>query len=283
MNSRRTINVVSLQPALHYLAPETNFNILRDALERVLADAPADFVVLPESFAGTSAEIDGGRAAEPAIQLLRESARSYKVNLIGGSIEQTDEDGKIRNTCCVFDRQGNQVSQYHKRKLFDRERQTRTPGQSAGIFEIDDLRIGLAICADLWFPELAREMVGKIDVLFVPIKSYVPSKRRIRYARRLWRNLALIRAMENVWPVVVSDWAEGTYEAKASCHPASRMQTHYTCGASCIVNPAHVPDIDRIQTTLDQGQPGVIREAFDLDEIAKFRRYRHEVGLLPED
>ena len=45
----------------------------------------------------------------------------------------------------------------------------------------------------------------------MPAKTAVPSDNHVEYARTLWHNLALIRAMENGLPVVVSDWAGGRH------------------------------------------------------------------------
>jgi len=277
----RTLRIAAVQPALRWLQPMPNMHLLRQTLERFASRQTVDIVVLPEAFNGQPAEHDDGAAAEQTRQFLRTLARTCHVNVIGGSIEYRHEDGRIRNTCFVVDREGREIGQYAKRKLFARETDTRTPGDQAGVFEIAGFRVGVLICADLWFCELARELAGRVDVLCVPAKTTVPSDRYIEYARVLWLNLALTRAVENALPVVVSDWAQARHEGELVVTDRRMQQVHYTAGASSIVDPARRPDVDKIQQALPAGRAGVIVSQIDLDAVAKFRAYRANVGLLP--
>lgn len=201
--------VAALQPALRSQQPMPNMLALRQAVQ----DLPAsvDAVVLPESWQGLPLEQAAGAThASDAVQFLQNLARNRGVWIIGGTIDRISGEG-ARRSCLVVDRTGQIAGEYHKRILFGREQECCTPGTSAGVFDIEGVRVGILICADLWHPELARELCGRADLLCVPCKTTVPTDEHVVYARELWHALALSRAFENGIPVVVSDWASGRH------------------------------------------------------------------------
>ncbi|MHB1236789.1 MAG: nitrilase-related carbon-nitrogen hydrolase, partial [Gallionella sp.] len=92
------------------------------------ADQGARLVVLPEFFPIMGMkDMDKVAVREQpglgAIQtFLSETARHYKIWLVGGSIPlAADAPGKVRNTCLVFDERGEQVARYDKIHLFNLE------------------------------------------------------------------------------------------------------------------------------------------------------------------
>jgi predicted amidohydrolase len=105
----------------------------------------------------------------------------------------------------------------------------------------------------------------------------------VPYARKLWWNLALTRAMENGLPVVVSDWAAGRHEAVSTVEQQKVRAVHYTSGAACIVDPGKRPDIDATQSTITAGHKGILEATIDLEAVAAYRRHRQQVGLLPPE
>ncbi len=280
--SARTFTVTTFQPALRWLAPMPNMHLIRQEVERIANGARTDLVVLPEAFLGMPAELDPNNEHVPqARQFIGTLARAIGTHLVGGTLEHREADGKIYNSAFVIDPEGNEIGRYDKRKLFSLEAETRTPGTSETIVDINGVRVALLICADLWHPELARVYMDRADVLVVPAKSSVPSDRHIDYARRMWTNLALTRGMENGLPVIVSDWAEARHSSPITQASMPIPQTHFTCGAANVVDPSHRPHADKIQSTLIQGRPGHLTVTIDLDALAKFRDYRRSVGLLP--
>jgi len=161
------------------------------------------------------------------------------------------------------------VGWYDKRILFGLEQEHCRAGDSEGIFRLDGINIGVLICADAWWPELPRSYKDSSEILFIPARTGVPSDRYVKYARAMWHNLALTRAMENGLVVVVSDWAESHYGMRC------------TAGAACIADPSARPDLSRLHRTLPDGKAGWLAARIDLAALQEYRRYRRAMGLLP--
>ena len=150
-------------------------------LEKIKDEKP-DFVILPEMFCcpyqtqnfPVYAEEEGG----PVWQQLSEYANQYGIYLIGGSMPEKDTEGKVYNTSYVFDRQGKQIGKHRKVHLFDidvkggqtfKESDTLTAGDHDTVFDTEFGKMGVMLCFDIRFPELARMMVNDgAKAIFVP-------------------------------------------------------------------------------------------------------------------
>lgn len=145
---------------------------LRHARELIdeAAKNGADICVLPEMFCceyRNSSFIENQEpAGGPAWQMLSAASGENSVWLIGGSVPEA-EGGRLYNTSFVFDRSGNQDARCRKSHLFDiavhggqhfKESDTFTPGDEICSFDTEFGRLGLCICFDMRFPELARIM-----------------------------------------------------------------------------------------------------------------------------
>ncbi|XP_027081517.1 omega-amidase, chloroplastic isoform X2 [Coffea arabica] len=155
------------------VTPDKERNILhaRTAIEEA-AEKGAKLVVLPEiwngpysndSFPVYAEDIGAGFDKSPSTAMLSEAARLLKVTIIGGSIAERDGD-KLYNTCCVFDTDGNLIAKHRKIHLFDidipgkisfKESKTLTAGESPTVVDTEVGRIGIGICYDIRFQELA--------------------------------------------------------------------------------------------------------------------------------
>ncbi|XP_059490752.1 omega-amidase NIT2 [Neocloeon triangulifer] len=132
----------------------------------------ADVVVLPECFNspyGTkhfepnAEEVPSG----PSCIALSDCAKAKQVHLIGGSIpERLTENGiaKLYNTSTVWSPEGNLIAKHQKTHLFDidipgkitfKESETLSPGKGLTTFNIAAWKVGLGICYDLRFNEMA--------------------------------------------------------------------------------------------------------------------------------
>ena len=139
----------------------------------------ADMVCLPEMFCcpyetknfPKYAEADGGMVWKKCADLAREDG----VYLVAGSVPELAMESdmgcmpttRIYNTSYVFDREGKQIAKHRKMHLFDinvpggqcfRESDTLTAGDEVTVFDTEFGKMGLCICYDVRFPELARLM-----------------------------------------------------------------------------------------------------------------------------
>ncbi|CAN6645357.1 omega-amidase Nit3p [Trichomonascus vanleenenianus] len=130
----------------------------------------AKLVVLPECFNSPYAVTAFPQYAEPipageTTKFLSELAKSTSTFLIGGSIPEKGEDGKYYNTNISFDPKGELIAKHRKVHLFDidvpgkirfKESEILTGGDKATVFNVDGFgTVGLGICYDIRFPELA--------------------------------------------------------------------------------------------------------------------------------
>ena len=95
-------------------------------------------------------------------------AKSLNVWLIPGSHYETSGD-LIYNTASVINNLGEVVTRYRKLFPFLPYETDIASGQDFVVFDVPQGRIGVAICYDLWFPEVARSLVCKgAEVLIYP-------------------------------------------------------------------------------------------------------------------
>jgi len=208
----QTLRIAALQPKLRHQQPMPNMFDLRKTIENL--PQALDIVILPETWTGIPPTQWNDSLTEKALQFLQNLGRTSQINVVGGTIVQQDKDGKRHIVTPIVDRQGNLVGQYAKQTLFGQEQDVFTPGNRTNIFDLGGIRVGVLVCADLWRGELAQNLRGQIDILCVTAKTSTPSDEHVLYARQLWHSLALTRAMENGFPVVVSDWASGRHTPK---------------------------------------------------------------------
>jgi predicted amidohydrolase len=139
------------------------------------AAAGARLVVLPELASSGYCLRDAAEAraaAEPVpgptTRAWQEAADAFGVVVVGGLCE-VDEDDRIRNTAVVVDA-GGVRGRYRKLHLWGRESSLFVAGdERPPVVETALGRIGLGICYDLWFPELARDLAARgAELLAVP-------------------------------------------------------------------------------------------------------------------
>ncbi len=178
----------------------------------VVSDYRGDFVVFPELFTLQLLSIQNKplgpaeaigeltRFTAPLKELFHELALRYNINIIGGSHPTKTEDNKILNICYVFLRDGS-IHEQVKIHPTPSERYwwNIQGGNKVQIIQTDCGPIGILICYDSEFPELARYLVDQgAKILFVPFctderQSYM----RVRYCCQA-------RAVENQCYVVMS-------------------------------------------------------------------------------
>ena len=157
-----------------------NINTACKKLREAAANG-TDIAVLPEMFccpyqndcfrAYGEAENSSAQAALSAL------AAELGMYVVGGSLPEL-ADGNVYNTSYVYGRQGELLAKHRKAHLFDidvaggqrfRESDTLSPGNAVTTFETEFGTMGLCICFDLRFEELARCMsLRGAKVIIVP-------------------------------------------------------------------------------------------------------------------
>jgi len=160
-----------------------------------------DVICLSELFLSWGKNFNGGSVEINEIKEFQDFAQKYKVNLVLGSVAlKNNVENKSTNTCFVINRDGKIVERYDKKYMYKVYREDfkvdetddTIPGNELGIVELDGIKIGIAICFDIRFPEYFRELI-KQDVQII----FLPSHFRSNTGEKAWNILPEARAIEN--------------------------------------------------------------------------------------
>jgi len=100
----------------------------------------------------------------------------------------------------VIDPTGKEIGRQQKVHLFRREKEVAVPGRGYSVFDVEGVKIGIAICHDLVYPEVARILALKgVEVIFVPARIDVRGLAP-------WELYVRARALENRVPVVSANF-----------------------------------------------------------------------------
>jgi deaminated glutathione amidase len=183
------------------------------------ADRGARVVVLPENFAFMGLrDADKLQVAEaaghgPIQDAIAQLAARLGLWIVAGTLPLATRGGaRVAAACLVFDAAGRAVARYDKIHLFDvdipsrdesyRESTTVAPGSATRVLDTPAGRLGLAVCYDMRFPELFREMSAQDAQWFV-----VPSAFTVPTGRAHWETLLRARAIENLaFVVAAAQW-----------------------------------------------------------------------------
>ena len=169
----------SVRVACRKLAPEVgdvaaNRRLTCEAIREAIA-AGARLVVLPElSTSGyvfespAEARACAEPASGPSLRGWAEEAARGDAVVVGGFCE-LGEDGRLYNSAAVVDATG-VLGVYRKIHLWDREKLFFEPGHAvAPVLATRVGRIGVAVCYDLFFPELVRGLaLGGAELIALP-------------------------------------------------------------------------------------------------------------------
>jgi predicted amidohydrolase/predicted N-acetyltransferase YhbS len=207
-----SVRVATVQFQMRRIAAIDEFEEQVEYWVDVAADYAADFVCFPELFTLELLSIPE-KKLEPAqaieriadyteryVAFMEKLAVSYNINIVGGSHPTRMDNGDIRNIAYVFLRDG---SVHTQDKLHPTPSERRwwniKGGHGANVIVTDCGPIGVMICYDSEFPELARHLTNQgALLLFVPFctderRGYL----RVRYCCHA-------RAVENQCYVVTS-------------------------------------------------------------------------------
>lgn len=142
----------------------------------------SNFIVLPEMFNcpySNDKFIEYAEEENLSITLdsISKLAKKHETYILAGSIPEK-EDSKIYNTSYLFGKTGEIITKHRKMHLFDidvkdgiyfKESDTLTPGNQFSVADTAFGKVGIGICYDVRFPQLAQINVSKgAKVLFYP-------------------------------------------------------------------------------------------------------------------
>lgn len=228
--------------------------------------AGANLVVLPENFAimgmkeSDKVAIREPDGKGPIQDFLAEQAYKNNVWLVGGTVPLVaNAPNKVRAACLVYDNRGKRVARYDKTHLFDVrivdtgeqyvESETIEAGENVVVVDTPFAKLGIAVCYDLRFPELFRNMLEhQVEVIVLPSAFTAIT------GSAHWEILVRARAIENLCYVVAAD--QGGYHVNG----------RESYGDSMIVDPW-----GRVLDRLSSGS-GFVMGEIDLHYLHNTRR-----------
>jgi predicted amidohydrolase len=199
-----TFRIAVVQPIAH--RPGEDENNIADAVatvERAAAQG-AHFVCLPETYPGPwrmPATFD------PTAAMVEAAAR-YKVHVVFGTIEPIDDKAATAyNLICMAYPDGRAPARYRRTHPNGPWIYTGgpawefqwVPGDEFPVFDTEHGKVGLAMCSEVYMPEVARALALRgAELIFMPAGK----DKRTLWAT--WRTLIWARAIENLALVVTT-------------------------------------------------------------------------------
>ncbi|THX39956.1 putative nitrilase [Aureobasidium pullulans] len=206
----------------------------------------------------------------PFVLGLQEEAKKNNLHINVGIHEPSDAPKKIKNTSIWIDEKGEITQRYQKLHMFDmelddgpnmKESDTVEPGNKiTPPFDTPVGRVGLAICFDLRFPELALALKRqKSDIICYP-SAFAPDTGKFH-----WHALLTARAIETQSYVL----------APAQVGPHNKKRSSY--GHSLIIDPwgrtlAELGSEDDFNKKGDSWEPELATADIDFDQLAKIKK-----------
>ncbi|TNL95719.1 carbon-nitrogen hydrolase family protein [Corynebacterium tapiri] len=202
---------------------EDNLNLVIPRI-REAAQNGARIIVCPEA---TSQAFSAGRLDTQAEDLegtfatrLQELAQELEVLIVAGTFRPADQhevDGKtlnrVFNTALITGLGHHEgYDKIHTYDAFDyRESDTVRPGEDYVVVDVDGLKVGVAICYDIRFPEQFKELARRGAELIVVPTSWADGDGKLN----AWRTLSTARALDSVSYIAAAGQARPGGNAKA--------------------------------------------------------------------
>ena len=242
---------------------EKNIKKAIEMIEKAVANN-ADFIVLPEMF---NCPYENEKFVEYCenendsltLKKISEMAKTNNVYILSGSISEI-KNKNIYNTSYLFDKNGEIIAKHQKMHLFDidvkdkiyfKESDTLTAGNDITVAETDFGKIGIGICYDIRFPELARLMVNEgAELLFYP------GAFNLTTGPAHWELLFRARALDNqvycigVAPALDNDANYNSYGHSIITNPWGEVVVEGDYEEELLISKIDLDEIKRIREEL---------------------------------
>ncbi len=215
-----SLNFTIFQPRPTSMNPTKQYQLdLLNEAARNASQQGSQLLMLPELYLSgynynlidisTVAELQYG----PSYQQVQQIAIRNNISILYTYPELACADCKgVYDSAALIYRDGSTLTQYRKVNLAPGENELfgLTPGNGfAPIAELDGVLIGIAICYDSWFPEVARVLaLNSAQLILIPTANGYPPG--INVVSDL---LIPARALENSAIVVYNNWAQNITDA----------------------------------------------------------------------
>jgi len=227
-------------------------------------DENADFIVLPEMFNCPYSndkfiEYQEAENDSPTLDLISKLAGKNNVYILAGSIPEK-EDRKLFNTSYLFNRKGEIIAKHRKMHLFDidvkdritfKESDVLTAGDNFTVADTEFGKIGIGICYDVRFPELARIMVEN-----GALALFYPGAFNMTTGPAHWELLFRSRALDNqifcigVAPALNEDASYHSYGHSIIANPWGEVIAQAGQKEELIISEINLDEIKKIREEL---------------------------------
>lgn len=148
----------------------------------------ADIAIFSEYFLGWNVPV------KKTVDIFKKLAKKYKINIVLGSL-LFKQKNKMFNSSFIINKTGNIAGRYDKIHLFP-DWEKINSGKKPKIFDLGNMKIGLLLCLDIYFPNEFLKLRNNVDFIIVPSMT---SKDEID------DHLCILkaRAIENIIPIVL--------------------------------------------------------------------------------
>lgn len=217
-----------MRVALAQLASSTDkAENLRKVLEfmRAASRLGAELVVFPE-YTNLYAERELGRARiyelsesedSELIKTVKREASSLNINLVIGVYEKGERPGVVYSSAFVVSRSGEVLAKYRKSHIyealgFSEAEIISASSDIAPVVNLDGTRLGVMICYEVRFPEIARSLTLRgAEAILVPAAWYRGPNKEDQ-----WITLIKARALENTVYMATANQLAGPFVGPAA-------------------------------------------------------------------
>jgi omega-amidase len=173
---------------------------------------------------------------------IRQLAKEHDMYIVLGTIRR--QASQYYNSLLLISPNGDFIGNYDKRALWGWDLDNFTKGETQGIYQIDNIKVGFRICFEVRFPEYFRELFkSNAQLCFVSFCDVLDQDSIERY--NIIKSHLVTRAVENVMTVI-------------SVNSISKYQTAPTAvidSNGCIVSEA--PRNQEYLIVYDYNDPGI--------------------------
>ena len=166
------------------------------------AERQCDIVLLPEMFRTINVpgkELDAEEFSGTTGKAIARAAKKGQINVAANWYVR--QNNSIYNQTTLFQRDGTVAGWYHKVQPTVAEARVITPGNEFPIFHLDIGKIGVMVCLDIYFPEIARIYAHKgAELLLWPTVTLGPTQEGLKAQ-------LISRAIDNCLPIAESNMA----------------------------------------------------------------------------